>query len=50
MPTTVFRLINIKNCFAYDWTYKYEMVRGCNGRGSMVIGYTTTYAIKAYHH
>ena len=24
--------------------------RGCRGRDRMVVGYTTTYAISAYHH
>ena len=24
--------------------------RGCNGRNRTVVGYTTTYAISAYHH
>ena len=23
---------------------------GCRGRGCMIVGFTTTYAISAYHH
>jgi len=26
------------------------MERGCRGRDHMVVGFTTTYAISAYHH
>jgi len=25
-------------------------LQGCNGRGRMVVGFTTTCAISAYHH
>ena len=27
-----------------------ELKRGCHGRDRMVVGFTTTYAISAYHH
>jgi hypothetical protein len=40
-------------CF-YEYNY-YRMLllnilRGCQGRDRMVVGFTTTYAINAYHH
>jgi hypothetical protein len=28
----------------------YFVIRGCRFRGCMVVGFTTTYAISAYHH
>jgi hypothetical protein len=28
----------------------YILIRGRRGRHRMVVGFTTTYAIKAYHH
>ena len=36
----------------YISTFKYSMyqVRGCHGRDRMVVGFTTTCAISAYHH
>ena len=27
-----------------------NLIRGCRGRDRMVVGFTTTYAINAYHH
>jgi hypothetical protein len=28
----------------------YSIVGGCRGHDNMVVGFTTTYAISAYHH
>jgi hypothetical protein len=31
-------------------TVGYKFAQGCHGRDHMVVGFTTTYAISAYHH
>jgi hypothetical protein len=28
----------------------FDCLLGCHGRDRMVVGFTTTYAIRAYHH
>ena len=32
------------------YIYTLECKRGCRGRDCMVVGFSTTYAISAYHH
>ena len=34
----------------HDKTFDIKPERGCHGRDGMVVGFTTTYAIRAYHH
>jgi hypothetical protein len=40
--TIYFQSIDICEILKFDW--------GCRDRDSMVVGFTTTYAISAYHH
>ena len=44
--------INKNLHFPYFETLSFfeNIFRGCRGRDCMVVGFTTTYAISAYHH
>jgi hypothetical protein len=42
--TLIYIYLNIISC----WTV--SITRGRRGHGRMVVGFTTTYAISAYHH
>jgi len=33
-----------------DWVFNFNIERGRHGHDRMVVGFTTTYAISAYHH
>ena len=49
---TVFVNIVYTASYVFLYAYVYDLLRnrGSRGRNRMVIGFTTTYAISAYHH
>jgi len=42
-------MTTVQYVFNNVWTYS-PLTRGCRGHDRMVVGFTTTYAISAYHH
>jgi hypothetical protein len=39
-----------KNIQTVVIVFVFRIFRGCNGRDRIVVGFTTTFAIGAYHH
>ena len=49
---TIYRHVSPDDCLIFSNVQVYTLLikRGCRGRDRMLVGFTTIYAISAYHH